>query len=80
MEVKKLIKSIKNAFDITVEKDESKKNKLKKLIKELKLKKRELKEKMKHKKHKNKIEELQEDCDIITLQIKKSRRILKNIE
>jgi hypothetical protein len=79
MEIKKLIKSIKSAFDIKVPKDESKKNKLKELIKELKIKRIELKKKMKNKKNKHRKDEFQEDCDIITLQIKKSKRILKNI-
>ncbi len=80
MEFKKFIKSIKNAFDISVSKKENKKDKIKELIKELKLKRRELKNKMKKKRNKQKIQEIQEDCEIITLQIRKSKRILRNLK
>lgn len=79
MELKKLIKSIKNAFDIKVPKDESKKNKLKELLKELKIKRRELRAKMKKTKNEDKKQAHEEDIQIITLQIKKSKRILKNL-
>ena len=80
MEIKKLIKSIKNAFDINVSKKEKKKDKIKELIKELKIKRRDLKNKIKTKRSKQKIQDLQEDCEIITLQIRKSKRILRNLK
>jgi|GEM_PF-6432593 len=80
MEIKKLIKSIKNAFDINVSKKENKKDKIKELIKELKIKRRDLKNKIKTKRSKQKIQDLQEDCEIITLQIRKSKRILRNLK
>jgi predicted nucleic acid-binding Zn-ribbon protein len=79
MGIKKFIKSVKDAFDIKVSKKEGKKGKIKELIKELRIKRKEIKEKLKEEKNKNEIENLEEDFQIIKLQIKKSKKILKNL-
>ena len=52
---------------------------IKELIKELRIKRKEIKEKIKDKKFKNKLEDLEEDYAIIKLQIKKSKKILRNL-
>ncbi|MCD4757695.1 MAG: hypothetical protein K8R39_05450 [Arcobacteraceae bacterium] len=79
MGIKKFIKSVKDAFDIKLSKKESKREKIKELIKELRTKRKEIREKIKDKKFKNKLEDLEEDYAIIKLQIKKSKKILRNL-
>jgi len=79
MGIKKFIKSVKDAFDIKLSKKESKRGKIKELIKELRTKRKEIKEKIQNKKFKNKLEDLEEDYAIIKLQIKKSKKILRNL-
>ena len=79
MGIKKFIKSIKDAFDIKVSKKEGKKAKMKELIRELKAKRREVKEKIEDSNNKHILEDLKEEYDIIHLQIKKSKKILRNL-
>jgi uncharacterized ubiquitin-like protein YukD len=79
MGIKKFIKSIKEAFDIKVSKKEGKKGKIKELIRKLKVKRREIAENIIDIKNKNQIEKLQEEYEIINLQIKKSKKILRNL-
>ena len=79
MGIKKFIKSIKDAFDIKVSKKEGKKAKIKELIRELKTKRKEIKEKIEDTNNKHKLEDLEEDFEIIKLQIKKSKKILRNL-
>lgn len=79
MGIKKFIKSIKDAFDIKVSKKEGKKAKIKELNKALKAKRKKIKIKIENETNKNKLEDLEEDYKIITLQIKKSKKILRNL-
>lgn len=79
MGIKKFIKSVKDAFDIKVSKKESKRGKLKELIQELRKKRKKIKEKIKNSTSQNEIENLEEEYTIIKLQIKKSKKILKNL-
>jgi len=79
MGIKKFIKSVKDAFDIQVSKKESKRGKIKELIKELRKKRKTIKEKMKNTSSKNEIENLEEEYAIIQLQVKKSKKILRNL-
>jgi len=80
MGIKKFIKSVQNLFDINVSKKEGKKAKIKALLRELKTKKREVKMEITKTTSKNKLKNLLEDYEIVTLQIKKSKKILRNLD
>ena len=79
MGVKKFIQSIQKAFGVEVSQKEGKKAKLKELISQLKEKRKVIKETMAKKQNITAQKSLQEEYDIITLQIKKSRKILKKL-
>ncbi len=75
MGIKKFIKRAKEILGLEDEKKESKKKSLKRLLKKLIKRKREICTMLKDKKSK----ELQEELDIVSLQIKKGKKILHEL-